>query len=54
MRDRLDTRRAHPLVMRAAGRRGAGAPPAEVRCRSTRVRAAGRCRAGAPPAEARC
>jgi len=31
MRDRLDTRRAHPLVVRTASRRGAGAPPAEVR-----------------------
>src|SRR5436309_6354984 len=38
-------------VVRAAGRRGAGAPPAEARLR--RTRAAGRRGAGAPPAEAR-
>jgi len=39
-------------VVRAAGRRGAGAPPAEARL-SMVVRAAGRRGAGAPPAEAR-
>src|SRR5207244_9116629 len=38
------------IEVRAAGRRGAGAPPAEAR-RLTRLRAAGRRGAGAPPAE---
>jgi len=38
--------------VRAAGRRGAGAPPAEARL-LIEVRAAGRRGAGAPPAEAR-
>src|SRR5207249_4035853 len=38
-------------VVRAAGRRGAGAPPAEARIGKNR--AAGRRGAGAPPAEAR-
>ena len=43
---------ATSVVVRAAGRRGAGAPPAEVRLGKS-VRAAGRRGAGAPPAEVR-
>src|SRR5439155_26120583 len=39
--------------VRAAGRRGAGAPPAEARRQTRAVRAAGRRGAWAPPAEAR-
>jgi hypothetical protein len=39
-----------PPVVRAAGRRGAGAPPSEAS--GTGVRAAGRRGAGAPPSEA--
>ena len=42
----------HDVDVRAADRRGAGAPPVEARL-WTDVRAAGRCGAGAPPAEAR-
>src|SRR5215831_15922949 len=40
------------MVVRAAGRRGAGVPPAEARLWMV-VRAAGRRGAGVPPAEAR-
>ena len=41
------------VVVRAAGRRGAGAPPAEARLQFRDVRAAGRRGARALPAEAR-
>src|SRR6185436_3832556 len=44
--------RPRSMDVRAAGRRGAGAPPAEARLWMD-VRAAGRRGAGAPPAEAR-
>src|SRR5262252_6237540 len=52
---RLANQGEHHALMevRAAGRRGAGAPPTEARLSILDVRAAGRRGAGAPPTEAR-
>jgi len=49
---RSAARRHLAEVVRAAGRRGAGAPPTEARLQTEVVRAAGRRGAGAPPTEA--